>query len=81
MDGYFPPPLREGHLCSDCNGTGADRKKTLRARRTYACDSKSYIACWTCNGRGIDPAAYFRWSRNEVAGETVRAKLNPNATN
>ena len=81
MDGYFPAPLREGILCSDCNGTGADRKKTLRARRSYKCDSRSYIYCWTCNGRGIDPSAYFRFSRSTEAGDETRAHINHNATN
>lgn len=58
----LPAPLPSGHLCSDCNGTGADRKKTADARRKGICDRRSYIQCWNCNGNGLDPAAYFRWS-------------------
>lgn len=45
--------------CPDCHGTGADAKKTAAARRTGACDSRSYIRCWTCNGNGNDTAGDF----------------------
>ena len=40
------------HLCPDCKGSGA---KTRHA-------DGSWTRCWTCNGNGLDPAAYFRWS-------------------
>lgn len=76
----LPAPLPSGNLCSDCNGTGADRKRTADARRKGICDRRSYIQCWACNGNGLDPAAYFRWSRNAAAGDAVRAALaNPAA--
>ena len=39
------------HLCPDCQGTGA--------KKVHA--DGSYTRCWTCNGNGLDPAAYFRW--------------------
>ena len=58
----LPAPLTSGHLCTGCNGTGADRAKTLAARSRGDCDGRAYIRCWTCNGNGLDPAAYFRWS-------------------
>lgn len=48
--------------CPDCKGTGADAKKTADARRKGLLDGGAYIRCWTCNGNGLDPAAYFRWS-------------------
>lgn len=75
---YLPTQLVSGNLCPDCNGTGADRAKTLAARRRGVCDSRSYIQCWSCNGNGLDPAAYFRWSRNAAAGEAVRNHLAHN---
>lgn len=75
----FPAPLASGNLCSDCNGTGANKAKTLTARRGGAIDRRSYIRCWTCNGNGLDPAAYFRWSRNAASGDAVRARLDGNA--
>lgn len=75
MSDIFPAPLRSGNLCSDCNGTGADRQKTLSLRRRGSIDRGSYISCWTCNGNGLDPAAYFRWSRNAAAGDAVRDAL------
>lgn len=58
----MPAPLTTGHLCPDCNGTGADRARTLAARRRGSCDRGSYVRCWTCNGNGLDPTAYFRLS-------------------
>jgi len=48
--------------CPDCKGTGADQAKTADARRKGICDRHSYIRCWSCNGNGLDPVAYFRWS-------------------
>ena len=78
MDANLPPALKTGSLCSDCNGTGADRAKTLEARRRGLADGRSYVRCWTCNGNGLDPAAYFRWSRNAAAGDAVRAHLSGN---
>lgn len=73
MRNDMPAALTSGNLCSDCNGTGADRAKTLAARRRGDCDGRAYIRCWACNGNGLDPAAYFRWSRNAAAGDAVRA--------
>lgn len=55
--------------CTDCNGTGADQKKTADARRKGQCDRGSYISCWTCNGNGLDPAKYFRWSDAQSPGQ------------
>ena len=75
MHTNLPAALTSGNLCLDCNGTGADRVKTLAARRKGICDRSSYIQCWSCNGNGLDPAAYFRWSRNATAGDAVREKL------
>lgn len=47
--------------CPDCGGTGADRRKTEEARKAGRIDFGSYVRCWTCNGNGADPAAYFDW--------------------
>jgi hypothetical protein len=59
----LPLPLTEGVLCEACKGTGADVKKTIILRRTDALrrHDGGYVRCWTCNGGGLDPAAYFRW--------------------
>lgn len=73
--GTLPAALTRGNLCPDCNGTGADRDRTFAARRRGIVDSRAYLACWNCAGNGLDPAAYFRWSRNAAAGEAVRARL------
>ncbi len=59
---WLPAPLTSGYLCSHCHGTGADPDRTFAARRTGDCDDRSYIRCWNCNGNGLDPAAYFRYS-------------------
>lgn len=67
----MPAPLTSGHLCPDCNGTGADRSRTLAARRTGLCDRGSYIRCHACNGNGLDPAAYFRWSTPVASAATA----------
>ncbi len=40
--------------CLDCNGTGADAKKTA-ARNKLESSATGYIRCWTCNGNGLDP--------------------------
>lgn len=53
----IPSALTEGHLCPDCKGTGANIAKTLAAPKY----EQGYIRCWSCNGNGLDPAAYFRW--------------------
>lgn len=58
----LPAPLTSGHLCPDCGGTGADAAKTAAAYRSGRL-TKSYgghVRCWTCNGNGLDPAAYFQ---------------------
>ena len=58
----IPQPLTSGHLCPDCKGTGADFKKTkARDKRD---GSGGYVMCWTCNGNGLDPAAYFFGDRS-----------------
>lgn len=62
--GEIPPPLTSGHLCSDCGGTGADAKKTKALRDS----SGGYVMCWTCNGNGLDPAAYFKPYSNVANG-------------
>jgi hypothetical protein len=61
------PPANMGgaRLCPDCSGTGYDRKKTEEARKRGHCDPKSYMSCWSCNGNGLDPAAYFKTSKGE----------------
>lgn len=56
MQKHIPKPLTKGHLCEDCSGTGADTKKTL-AMPDWDC---GYVMCRTCNGNGLDPAAYCR---------------------
>ncbi|HYG24482.1 MAG TPA: hypothetical protein VEH04_17015 [Verrucomicrobiae bacterium] len=61
---YLPAPLTEGHLCPDCKGTGCDVDATRRARRRSLIDRRSYITCGSCNGNGLDPAAYFRWTNS-----------------
>jgi hypothetical protein len=58
MEKHIPKPLTAGHLCEACRGTGADIKKTL-ALKSY---DAGYIMCRVCNGNGLDPAEYFRWS-------------------
>lgn len=60
---YLPAPLTSGHLCPDCKGTGADANKTKEARRKGLADSRSFVACWTCNGNGLDPSAYFKTTK------------------
>lgn len=55
MSRRIPEPLTGNNLCADCRGTGCNIEKTL-ARP--ASDS-GYVRCWTCNGNGLDPAAYF----------------------
>lgn len=40
------------YLCSDCRGTGASKVNK----------DGSWYHCWTCNGNGLDPSAYFNWS-------------------
>lgn len=57
------------HPCPSCNGTGRDEQKTAahverdaEFRHRVKCHG-SYIRCWNCNGNGLDPAAYFRWSK------------------
>lgn len=52
----LPAPLTSGRLCPDCKGTGADIEKTL-ARPDH---ESGHARCWTCQGNGLDPAAYFR---------------------
>ena len=65
MDRHIPAPLTSGHLCPDCRGTGADLART-RQLKSY---DSGYIRCWSCNGNGLDPAAYFHTaaSYREVA--------------
>lgn len=57
-DPRVPAPLTSGRLCSDCGGTGANIAATI-ARPAY---ESGYVLCWTCNGNGLDPAEYFRFS-------------------
>jgi DnaJ-class molecular chaperone len=52
-------PVDSIHKCPDCKGTGADAKKTAIHRKKEG-DKHSYIRCWTCNGNGLDPSAFFR---------------------
>lgn len=47
--------------CEDCSGTGRDEAKTIVMRKRE-CDHIPYVRCWTCNGNGLDPAKFFRWS-------------------
>ena len=56
--GHIPQPLTSGHLCPSCKGTGADFAKTKKLA-----DKHGYVRCWDCNGNGLDPAAYFNWSK------------------
>lgn len=55
-----PAPLTAGHLCPVCKGTGADAAKTAAMYRSGG--YSGHIRCWNCNGNGLDPAAYFRFS-------------------
>lgn len=52
------------HLCEACGGTGIDRKRTAADKHL---DAGAYYRCWPCNGNGLDPAAYFRWSDKRAA--------------
>ena len=61
----IPAPLTSGHLCPDCKGTGADRKKTL-ARDRREPSAGGYIRCRPCKGNGLDPTKYFRWGPHPV---------------
>jgi len=58
----LPAPLTAGHLCPDCKGTGADAVKTADAYKRGHLYGGGHIRCHACNGNGLDPAAYFRWS-------------------
>lgn len=55
----MPPPLKEGLVCPDCKGTGANIEKTLKRTSPIP----GYIICWSCNGNGLDPAKYFTWKK------------------
>jgi DnaJ-class molecular chaperone len=59
MGKHIPKPLTSGHLCPDCNGTGANIARTLKLKSWET----GYVMCWTCNGNGLDPAAYFNWRK------------------
>lgn len=62
------------HPCPDCGGSGRDERKTAaRAKedaefRHRVKHHGTYVRCWTCNGKGSDPAAYFRWSKPTARG-------------
>lgn len=58
---HMPKPLQAGHLCPDCKGTGADHARTL-ALKDY---DTGYVRCHACNGNGLDPAAYFTWTKTQ----------------
>ena len=51
------------HLCPDCKGTGKDKGKTEAMLKAHQIDKGSYVRCWSCNGNGLDPTKYFRWSK------------------
>lgn len=55
--------MSEPHNCPQCRGTGVDAERTRQARKSGLCDKHSYIRCWNCNGNGLDPSAYFNWSK------------------
>lgn len=56
------PPEGAGELtCGECKGTGEDKLKTEKARKSGVCDKRSYLMCRACNGNGIDPSKMFRW--------------------
>jgi DnaJ-class molecular chaperone len=61
----IPAPLTKGVRCPDCKGTGADLAKTT-ARDRLDPHALGYIRCWTCNGNGLDPSAYFNWSEGQT---------------
>lgn len=52
-------PSNPAHLCPDCKGTGADAAKTAAMQKREG-DRHAYIRCWSCNGNGLDPTAFFR---------------------
>lgn len=71
----LPAPLTSGNLCPDCGGTGADAEKTRAAYKSghLSKSSGGHIRCWTCNGNGLDPAAYFHTTaRSRPAVSVVR---------
>jgi len=59
-------------ICEDCGGTGRDANKTAALAKEDAefrhrvKHHGSYVRCWSCNGNGLDPAAYFRWGPHPV---------------
>ena len=60
--------MTEPIKCPDCNGTGADHAKTAAMRKREP-SASGYIMCWACNGNGLDPAAYFRWSTPSTSNQ------------
>jgi DnaJ-class molecular chaperone len=59
---HIPRPLKEGKLCTECNGTGADIKATLKMPEWEV----GHVMCRACNGNGLDPAEYFRFGGNDA---------------
>ncbi len=51
--------------CEECNGSGRDEAAT-KAMYKRESSSTGYIRCWNCNGNGLNPAYFFRWSSNET---------------
>lgn len=47
--------------CEYCNGTGADAKATAEMRKKET-SATGYIRCWNCNGNGLNPLHFFRFS-------------------
>jgi hypothetical protein len=55
--------------CEACGGTGRDDRKTAAQAKQDA-EFKhrvkhhgSYVRCHACNGNGLDPAAFFSWTK------------------
>lgn len=67
---HIPAPLTSGHLCPDCEGTGADRAATLKIPDW----DSGYVMCRACNGNGLDPSAYFDWGRKRKRNQADRFK-------
>jgi hypothetical protein len=54
--------------CKDCNGTGADPKKTEVYMKTISYKMQGgHIRCWTCNGNGLEPT----YPNSQLYGETT----------
>ncbi len=56
------------NYCQNCKGTGRDDLETAAMYKRET-SSSGYIQCRACNGNGLDPAAYFRFSNSKEKNE------------